>query len=80
MLAGIKIFQIEKFLRDFVLSSIISLNISAFYVQAPYKPVPYKKKRLHVSSNFKGSQFQISGVIMPPDLLAKLHLGTSPFS
>ena len=29
MLAVIKIFQIEKFLRDFVSSSISSLNISA---------------------------------------------------
>ena len=32
MLAVIKIFQIEKFLRDFVFSSIRSLNISAFYM------------------------------------------------
>ena len=30
--AVIKIFQIEKFLRDFVFSSISSLNISAFYM------------------------------------------------
>ena len=32
MLAVIKIFQIEKFLKDFVFSSISSLNISAFYM------------------------------------------------
>ena len=32
MLAVIKIFQFEKFLRDFVFSSISSLNISAFYM------------------------------------------------
>ena len=31
MLAVIKIFEIEKFLRDFVFRSISSLNISAFY-------------------------------------------------
>ena len=43
MRAVIKIFQIEKFLRDFVLSSIRSLKISAFYMKVPYKPVPYRK-------------------------------------
>ena len=32
VLDKIKIFQIEKFLRDFVFSSISSLNISAFYM------------------------------------------------
>ena len=32
MLAVIKIFQIEKFLRDFIFSSISSLKISAFYM------------------------------------------------
>ena len=39
-----EIFQIVKFLRDFISSSISSLNISAFYMSVPYKPVPYKKK------------------------------------
>ena len=43
MLAVIKIFQIEKFLWDFVFSIISSLNISAFYMWVPYKVVPYKK-------------------------------------
>ena len=43
MLAVIKIFQIEKFLRDFAFSRISLLNISAFYIQVPYKSVPYKK-------------------------------------
>ena len=41
-----EIFQIVKFLRDFISSSISSLNISAFYMSVPYKPVPYKKKRV----------------------------------
>ena len=40
-----EIFQIVKFLRDFISSSISSLNISAFYMSVPYKPVPYKKKK-----------------------------------
>ena len=44
MPAVIKIFQIVKFLRDFISSSISSLNISAFYMQVPYKLVPYKKE------------------------------------
>ena len=43
MLAVIKIFKIEKFLRDFFYSSISSLNISAFYIKVLYKVVPYKK-------------------------------------
>ena len=50
--------EIEKFLRDFVFRITSSLTFLAFYMQVPYKVVPYKKLSPTFISNISSaSQF-----------------------
>ena len=43
LFAVMKIFETEKFLRDFVFSSTSYLNFMALYIEVPNKVVHYKK-------------------------------------
>ena len=71
-----EIFQIVKFLRDFISSSISSLNISAFYMSVPYKPVPYKKKACNRARTL--AQCILQGDLPDPGLsIVYIRLSTS---
>ena len=51
----------EEFLRNFVFSSISSLDLSAFYMCVPFKGVPYKKACIIIYRNRSQNSFHPGG-------------------